>query len=155
MKARLQAIEIEVAEEAAAARSAYESRLINDFANSNQSKVFSYIRSLTKSDPIPVSVFYNDSCVSNDKQKAMLFNNYFYSVFTPTTCDQPLPNKSIDINTNQHLISINVSEEDTINALISLDPQKAVGIDGIGPKFLKNCASFLYRLLHQLLPLTL
>jgi len=46
VKARLQAIEIEVAEETAAAHSAYESRLINGFANCNQSKIFSYIRSL-------------------------------------------------------------------------------------------------------------
>ena len=65
----------------------------------------------------------------------MLFNNYFYSVFTPTSYDQPLPNKSMDTNNNQHLILMNVSEEDTFNALISFDP---VGIDGIGPKFLKK-----------------
>jgi len=57
---------------------------------------------------------YNDNSASNDKQKATLFNNYFYSVFTPISYDQPPPNKSMDTKTNQHLISINIFEEDNL-----------------------------------------
>ena len=70
IKDRLQAAEFEAAEEASAAQSAYESKLINDFATTNQPKIFSYIRSLTKSDPIPHTVYYNDNSTTNDKQKA-------------------------------------------------------------------------------------
>ena len=54
-----------------------------------------------------------------------------------------------------HPTTIDISE-DTFNALNSLDSHKSVGIDGTGPKFLKNCASFLYRPLHYLFkPFTL
>ena len=140
----MQAAKFEVAEEASTARSVYESELINNFAIANQSKIFSYIRSLTKSDPIP-HIVYNDNSATNDKQKVSLLNNYFYSVFTTTNINQPPPSEPLDSNTQQHLVSINLSEEDTFNALNSLNPHKAVGIDGIGLKFLKNCASFLYR----------
>ena len=74
------------------------------------------------------------------------------SMYSPTTTSPPsLPHPSglygatVGIrytkmsNTPQwvdldHLISINIPEEDTF---ISLDPHKAVGIDGIGPKFQK------------------
>ena len=151
----MQAAEFEAAEEASAARSAYESKLINDFATTNQPKIFSYIRSLTKSDPIPHTVYYNDNSTTNDKQKTSLFNNYFYSVFTTTNINQPPPSEPLDSSTQQHLVSIDISEEHTFNTLNSLDPHKAVDIDGIGPKILKNCASFLYRPLHYLFNLSL
>ena len=36
---RIETVELEIAEESLAARSAYESRLIQDFATSNQSKI--------------------------------------------------------------------------------------------------------------------
>ena len=83
------------------------------------------------------------------------FNTYFCSVFTTTNINQLPPSESLDSNTQQHLVSVDISEEDTFNTLNSLDPHKVVGIDGIGPKFLKNCASFLYRPLHYLFNLSL
>ena len=155
IKDRLQAAEFEAAEEASAAQSAHESKLIDDFATTNQPKIFSYIRSLTKSDPIPHTVYYNDNSTTNDKQKASLFNNYFYSVFTTTNINEPPPSEPLDSSTQQHLVLIDISEEDTFNTLNLLDPHKAVGIDGIGPKILKNCASFLYRPLRNLFNLSL
>jgi len=155
VKERLQTAENVIAEEALAARSAYESKLISDFATTNQPKIYSYIRSLTKSDPIPCTVFYNNSRATNDKHKASMFNNYFYSVFTTTDINQPPPSEPLDTSTQQHLISIDISVEETLNALNSLDPHKAVGIDGIGPTFLRNCAPFLCRPLQYLFNLTL
>jgi len=44
---------------------------------------------------------------------------------------------------HQHIVSIDISEGDTYNELISLDPNKATGIDCIGPQLLKNCALLL------------
>ena len=60
-----------------------------------------------------------------------------------------------DTNVHHHLISIEFSEGDIYNALASFDPHKTTGIDCIEPQLLKNCVSFLYRLLHYLFNLTL
>ena len=56
----------------------------------------------------------------------------------------------------QHQISdIGISESDVFEALSSLDPNKAMGIDGIGPKILKHCALALFKPLHHLFLLSL
>ena len=53
------------------------------------------------------------------------------------------------------LQSFDISEFDVYNALINLDPNKAQGIDGIGPKFLKYCAESLVQPLCHLFNLSL
>ena len=50
IKERIETVELEIAEESLAACSTYESRLIQDFATSNQSKIYKHIRNLTKAD---------------------------------------------------------------------------------------------------------
>jgi len=50
---------------------------------------------------------------------------------------------------------ISISEDDVYSALVSLDPTKSMGIDGISPKLLKHCALALYQPLHHLFLLTL
>ena len=75
-------------------------------------------------------MYYNDNSATNDKQKASLFNNYFYSVFTTTNINQPPSSEPLDSSTQQHLVSSDISEEDTFNVLDSLDPHRIVGIDG-------------------------
>ena len=59
-------------------------------------------------------------------------------------------NISVDTSVRQHLVSINISEEDVLEALNSLDPDKSSGIDKIGPRVLKNCAFSLCGPLHHL-----
>ena len=49
-------------------------------------------------------------------------------------------NASVDSSVRQHLVSINISEEEIIKALNSLDPDKSSGIDTISPRVLKKCA---------------
>jgi len=53
------------------------------------------------------------------------------------------------------LSDISISEDDVYSALVSLDPTKSMGIDGISPKLLKHCALALYQPLHHLLLLIL
>ena len=53
------------------------------------------------------------------------------------------------------LQSFDISEFDVYNALINLDPKKAQGIDGIGPKLLKYCAESLVQPLCHLFNLSL
>ena len=59
-----------------------------------------------------------------------IFYTYFHSVYTPSQIDIPdidsLPSVSNTLN------SISISEADIYYALISLDPNKAVGSDEIG-----------------------
>ena len=50
----------------------------------------------------------------------------------------------------QHLVSISISEEDVLEALNSLDPDKSSGIDFIGPRVLNKCAYPLCGPLHHL-----
>ena len=71
-----------------------------------------------------------------------LFNNFFFSVFD-------IESSTIGLDSipllSQTLSSINFSESNVYNALTSLEPNKAIGIDGIGPNILKVCAPLLYK----------
>ena len=67
-----------------------------------------------------------------------LFNNIFRSVFTLCT---PLYTSTLS--------DIGISELDVYEALSTLDTSKAMGIDGIGPKILEQCALALYNPLHH------
>ena len=57
---------------------------------------------------------------------------------------------TVDTSVRQHLVSINISEEDVLEALNSLDSDKSSGIDTIGPRVLKKCAYSLCRPLYHL-----
>ena len=67
------------------------------------------------------------ACFNFDK--ACLFNNLVFLLY-------------------QTLCNINLCESDVYNALTSLEPNKAIEIDGIGPNILKICAPLLYKPLH-------
>jgi len=42
---------------------------------------------------------------------------------------------------------INISESEAYNILVTLDPTKAMSIDGIGPNLLYHCALALFQLI--------
>ena len=86
----------------------------------------------------------------SDIDKANMFNDYFYSVFT-----QAATNQSFPIDNSSHLLNISITEEDVYNALINLDTSTAMGPDGIPPIVLSKCASVLYRPFHYLFSLVL
>ena len=70
---------------------------------------------------------------------------YLMSIFTPDISKHALTVSSID--------SINISEDEVYQALLSLNPTKATGIDSISPAVLKNCAYVLTKRLHYLFSL--
>ena len=78
IKHHIQAAEFEIAEESLAARSTYESKLIHDFATSNQSKIYQHICNLPKSSSIPSTMFNNGDSATNDIHKASLFNKHIF-----------------------------------------------------------------------------
>ena len=56
---------------------------------------------------------------------------------------------------NSRLSNISFSDLDVYSALTTLDPSKAMGIDGIGPRILNHCALALYQPIHHLFSLSL
>ena len=80
--------------------------------------------------------------------KALLFNEYFHSVFTtstfelPPACDRPKPVSCLS--------DLTITTTQVYQGLSSL---KAMGCDGIGPKLLKHCALALYEPFHHLFSL--
>ena len=67
----------------AEAKSEYESNLALTYAHTNNNKIFQYISSIKGHDCHLSLMFYNDKQAgSTDSEKALLFNNYFYSVFS-------------------------------------------------------------------------
>ena len=60
-----------------AAKSSYESQLVNEFAFGNNSKIYKYINSIMKSDNLPDCMHLNGQSASSDTDKATLFNTFF------------------------------------------------------------------------------
>ena len=134
-------------------KAAYEFQLIRNFAYSNNSKIYRYLRNLTHSSDIPPCISHYSLMATSDKDKSCLFNQYFHSVFTQSNFTLPVP---IDIPTPSNcLYDINFNVSDVLSALSSLDAHKAMGIDNIGPMLLKTCAISLCAPLHHLFSLTL
>ena len=128
----------------------YEHNLVQDFAFRKNYKIYEYINSLKKEDLLPSSMFNDTSEATSDQDKASLFNEYFYSVFTPSSFDTPLMR---DISAPATTITNVISDTDVYSVLASLDPSKSPGIDGIGPKVLKHSALALYIPFHHLFSL--
>ena len=87
---------------------------------------------MTKSKSIPTVVHHNTTVANNDKDSATLFNQYFHSAFNHVISDLPEPS-SLSPHPNP-ISSVEISEEEVYEALTQVDPNKATGMDSIGPK---------------------
>lgn len=110
--------------------------MINSYAESSNPAIYHYIRGYTKSGTIPPTVYLDDTTASTDASRASLFNQYFHSVFTPPTISDSTSSPSH----SDQISSLTFTEDEVYYALCQLDPNKATGIDNIGPKVLKYCA---------------
>ena len=151
---KLQQAEARFQQDAVEAKSTYETSLINNFVSSGNPSIYRYINSVTKTKRIPSTVYSDETVVNSDECKAKLFNQYFFSVFTSTPCTHSNRVEDPSICADS-LSSLVFTEAEVYNALIHLDPTKATGIDGIGPKILKYCAMSLFRPLCYLFNLSL
>ena len=86
-------------------------------------------------------MYFGSVSGSSDQCKAQLFNNFFYSIFN-NSCNPDEPPLTGCVSSNA-LSNISFTSKDVYKILISLDPSKAMGIDNINPKLLKNCADLL------------
>ncbi|KAL5270252.1 hypothetical protein ACHWQZ_G001104 [Mnemiopsis leidyi] len=87
-------------------------------------KFWSHVKSFSKSHRLPECMHLNDTFRNSPKDKAELFNNYFYQQFsTPSRYD-------IDIDwSNDQLFDIDFSPERIISLLKEVNPNKASGPD--------------------------
>ena len=140
--------ELELQSDMKEAKANYENTLIHTHANTNHSKIYKYINSITSSNSLPPIMDIDNLTADTDVDKASLFNSFFHSVFTISsfTLPDPLP----VAHPSEHLSGIHFTQEDVYTALTNLNPNKGVGVDEIGPKILKQCASVLFIPIHHL-----
>jgi hypothetical protein len=74
---------------------------------------------------------FNNTFITDDKQKASVFNDFFLSHSNIDTSNAHLP-AGDDIE--EKLVSITVTEQEVYDILKSLDTSKATGPDGVSPK---------------------
>ena len=149
---RLNSAQVQLEDEIRQACCTYESNLVKNYAHSNDSKIYSYLKSLSRSNSLPSTMQHGSVTATTQSDKAELFNQFFHSVFTTSYehCSQDrssFPNSS--------LCSIEISLDDTFTALASLDSSKAMGGDKIPPIILKHSASALLYPIHHLFTLCL
>ena len=150
---QLSLAEAKLSDEMFAAKHGFEAQLVWDLAVSSSSKIYKYISSLSISHQLPSIMHFNDKQASTSFNQAQLFNQFFHSVFTHSSCDFPLPPGLL---TNRVTLSnIDISPTDVFQALYSLDPNKAPGIDSINPALLKYCADSQTIPIHHLLTLSI
>lgn len=134
------------------ARSNWERQLVESFAGSSNHKIYNHIRSLSRHTSFPNPMVLDSKEASDPQDKAELFNQHFHSVLNnpsrPSLCASvhAVPDTICDFN---------IEPIDTYRALASIDPSKAMGIDGISPKVLKFCASALYEPINHLFQLSI
>ena len=126
----------------------YERSLINSFAYNRNPKIFHYIRNFTKAKSFPLILQCGTPKVESDREKAEMFNNYFYSVFTRS--NSVLPNMEELVKPTNLISDISPSFEEVYQVLSTLQSKKACSPDGIGPSVLLACASPLTPILHNL-----
>ena len=95
-------------------------------------------------------MFHNNQQACNDQEKAQLFNNYFYSVFSSDIIT-PV-SESVSTSTLQ---DIEITESEVLTILSSLDGNKAPGIDNISPLVYKCCALSLLKPICHLFAVSL
>ena len=114
--------------------------------------IFLFFHSVTQSRNYPSTLHLDAIIAESDTDWANLLNRYFHSVFSDTSVQSNVENNLEPINS---FSSILFTVEEVYQALLSLDPTKAPGIDLISPKILQSCVPILCQPLHHLFTMSL
>ncbi len=116
-------------------------KLGNDLANKDTGikKYWSIINSFFNKNKFPVipPLLVNDVFVTNCTKKAQLFNAHFVQQCSLIETGSTLP--QFHSLTDQRLDSCNITEENILKLIRSLDPNKAHGWDGISVRMIRIC----------------
>ena len=145
--------EFEFQIQASNAKYEYEDQLIKNLSANKNYNIYKYISFLTKHSTLPTTMYYAAEQGDSDYEKAHLFNQYFYSVFTTDSSDS-FPTTSCASHSNI-LEKISISSQEVYNVLVSLDPSKAQGIDHLSPKIWKISAPYFLPDVWQMPPFPL
>ena len=123
--------------------------------NDNPKKFWNFLNSVKgRRHPIP-PLKQNDALISDDSDKATIFNKYFHSVFTVENC-KDVPNLCQSLVFHPDLIdSIDFAVEEVHMELLNLKRDKACGPDHISVYLLLKGADFLAPPLTKLFQLSL
>ena len=88
--------------------------------------------------PLIPPLYFNNEFISNFKEKAEIFNDFFANQCTIISNSSILPNNPVSY-TSDNLSSLEIVKEDVINLIKALDSNKAHGFDGISIRMLKLC----------------
>ena len=111
----------------------YKTSLTDSLSNSKNSKGWWHtVKSLMGNRSLPV-MKVNTEALSDSKDKAEAFNNFFLSHSNIDVSQAQLPQKG---SVEYKLVSVKASEQEVLDLLMSLDTTEAIGPDGIGPKLL-------------------
>ena len=99
-------------------------------------KLWSHIKSNSKSCRLPKTMHLNSTFRNKPSEKAELFNNYFYEQFSGQS------DYNINIGwSNDQVFDIDLDQNKVRKLLLNINSNKASGPDGIHGKILKNCAN--------------
>jgi len=137
---KLRSLESAAEEMISSAKESHIANLVSSFS-SDPKKLFRYLRDLNR--PSTSNVFVNNDgeSVKDTACIATCFNEFFHSTFTRS--DYILPSIDQLPTPSNQLSSISIDATDTFKALVSLDPNKAMGCDRISPKVIRACATSL------------
>ena len=65
---------------------------LNLLIATQHNKFYQYITNIKGQDKFPTQMFYDNQHACTDQEKAQLFNNYFYSVFSTVSISQQASN---------------------------------------------------------------
>ena len=108
---------------------------------SSPKRAWSIMHTKLKSKNIPHSMTFNEKISDDSKEKAEMFNAFFFSTFSRPQTDIALPD--IVICYNQCLSEMYFTVEEVSTLLKSLNVSKASGPDNIPNRILKECADIL------------
>ena len=101
-------------------------------------ELYNHLNKLSKSNSTCKFITHNSKLVCDPAEKPLVFNQFFNSTFTRS--DFSLPSVKHLPSPISQLSSIDINCSDVYQALIKLDPTKAMGCDNISPHLLKICA---------------
>lgn len=145
---KLESLEDKLGAAITSAKANYETQLVCAF-RSNPTKLYRHLSELSKPRSGPQFLINHGSPVHDSLSKARLFNEFFHSTFTVSNFILP-PSECLPSPSTQ-LSHIEIDSSDVFQALIKLDPTKAVGCDKIPPRLLKCCATSLTEPITHLL----
>ena len=123
------------------AKREFETKLAENIKEDSKS-FYAYVRSKSRArvkfGPVKDTV---GNLVSDDREMANVFNDYFSSVFTKENLQNIPMAVGYMRDTNDILENIDINQDRVVKALSMLNMNKAAGVDGLNSSFIKRCSA--------------